>query len=473
MAARLPLLRRAVCGLALLGLLGLFSDARADEVDAYIASAMQAQHIPGLSLAVVREGRIVKAKGYGLANVELNAPATPETVYRLASITKQLTATAILLLAQDGKLGLDDRISLHLEKTPAAWREVTVRQLLAHTSGIRDYLNEMQGKTCNGTSPEEITSHLGELPLNFAPGSRWMYSNTGYLVLQRIIEKLSGKPFDQFLAERVFTPLKMKSTRRNSPDDIIPNRAAGYVWDHGRLRNSPLLEPTLWDNADAGLLSSVLDLARWDAALYGDGVLRASSREQMWTPVKLADGSTYGYGLGWFLEDPSLQDHTRHRLAYHDGNRLDGSTAIARYLDDKLTVIVLTNKSEAGPMLIARHVAGLLSPALNLADRPLADAEPRVTALIQRVLLKIQDGTIDAEPFTPEGWKRLYPLDIQGFQQALRSFGAFRSISLLARETKGDARSYRYRAVFGETTLVIDCTVMPDGRISALTGGQQ
>lgn len=468
MPARLPRLRRAVCGLALLGLLGLFSDARADEVDDYIASAMREQHIPGLSLAVVREGRLAKARGYGLASVELNAPATPETVYRLASITKQFTATAILLLAQDGKLGLDDRISRHLEKTPAAWREVTVRQLLTNTSGIRDHLNEMQGKTCNGTSPEEITSHLGELPLNFAPGSRWMYSNTGYLVLQRIIEKLSGKSFDAFLAERVFTPLGMKSTRRNSPDDIIPNRAEGYVWDHDRLRNSPFLEPTLYDNADAGLLSSVLDLARWDAALYGDGILNAASRAQMWTPVKLADGSTYPYGLGWHLEEVE-----GHRLAYHDGNRLDGSTMIARYLDDKLTVIVLTNRGQANPSPIARHVAVLMAPALRLADRPLVDTEPRVTALIQEVLLKIQNGTLDAAPFTPEAWKRLYPLDIQGFQQALRSFGAFRSISLLARETKGEARSYRYRAVFGETTLVIDCTVMPDGRISALTGGQQ
>ena len=471
MPARLRSVRKSVRGLVLLGLLGgvlVARGARADAVDDYIASAMREQHVPGLSLAVVREGRIVKAKGYGLASVELNAPATPETVYRLASITKQFTAAAVLLLAQDGKLGLDDKIGRHLDQTPAAWKEVTVRQLLAHTSGIRDYLNEMQGRTCNGTSPEEIAAHLGALPLSFPPGSRWMYSNTGYLLLEMIIKKVSGKPFDEFLAARVFKPLGMQTTRRNSPDDIIPNRAAGYVWDHGRLRNSPFLEPTLWDNADAGLLSSVLDLARWDAALSGDGILRASSREQMWTPGKLADGSASAYGLGWFLEEQN-----GHRLAYHDGNRLDGSTAIARYLDDKLTVIVLTNKSEGGPMLIARHVAGLMAPALSLADRPLADTEPQVTALIQRVLLKIQDGTIDPEPFTPEAWKKLYPLDIQGFQQALRSFGAFKSLTLLTRETKGDARSYRYRAVFGETTLAIDCTVTPENRISALAGGQQ
>jgi CubicO group peptidase (beta-lactamase class C family) len=279
---------------------------------------------------------------------------------------------------------------------------------------------------------------------------------------------LSGKPFDAFLAERVFTPLGMTATRRNSPGDIIPNRAQGYVWDHDRLRNSPFLEPTLYDNADAGLLSSVLDLARWDAALYGDRILNAASREQMWTPVKLASGATYPYGLGWHLDEVK-----GHRLADHDGNRLDGSTMIARYLDDKLTVIVLTNRSQASLSTIARHVAGLLSPALRLAQQPIADTEPPVTALVQRVLLKIQDGTIGPEPFTPEAWKELNPLGIQGFQQALRSFGPFRSLSLLAREAKGNARSYRYQAVFGETSLAIDVTLTPDDRISALTGGQQ
>ena len=299
---------------------------------------------------------------------------------------------------------------------------MTVRQLLAHTSGIRDYLNEMHGRTCNGTSPEEIAAHLGALPLSFPPGSRWMYSNTGYLLLEMIIKKVSGKPFDEFLAARVFKPLGMQTTRRNSPDDIIPNRAAGYVWDHGRLRNSPFLEPTLWDNADAGLLSSVLDLARWDAALSGDGILRASSREQMWTPGKLADGSASAYGLGWFLEEQN-----GHRLAYHDGNRLDGSTAIARYLDDKLTVIVLTNKSEGGPMLIARHVAGLIGagpqprgPAAGGYGAAGDGADPAGAA---------EDPGRHHRPGAVHsgGVEKLYPLDIQGFQQALRSFGAFKS----------------------------------------------
>jgi D-alanyl-D-alanine carboxypeptidase len=457
--------------MALFGLLGISPGVRADEVDDYIRSEMREQHIPGLSIAIVRSGRVVKAQGYGLASVELNAPATADTVYPLASITKPFTAEAVLLLAQEGKLGLDDKIGRYVEKTPAAWREVTVRQLLTHTSGIKDHLNEMHGKTCNGTSPEEIASYIGTLPLNFAPGTQWMYSNTGYLLLQIVLQKVSGKPFDAFLAERVFGPLGMRATRRNSLDDVIANRAAGYLWEGGRLRNSPFLEPTLYDNADAGLLSSVLDLARWDAALDEDGgksILKASSREQMWAPVKLVNGSTYPYGLGWHLEDVH-----GHRLVYHDGNRQDGSSVMARYVDDKLTVIVLTNLGNAATTRIARHLAGLLVPALAAADRPIADPEPEVTARIKAVLLAIQNGTIDAAPFTPEMWKGFYPAGVQGFRQALQSFGAFKSIALLARETKGDARTYRYQVTFGETAMIIDFTLTKEGRISELTGGQQ
>ena len=455
--------------------LGVARSAWADAVDDTIHAEMRDQHIPGLSLAVVRGGKVVKAQGYGLANVELNAPATADTVYRLASVTKPIVATAVLLLARDGKLGLDDRIGRYLEKTPEAWREITIRQLLTHTSGLKDHLNELHGTTSNGTTPEEILSRMGTLPLNFAPGTSWLYSNTGYLALQVILKKVSGQSFDEFLAARELAPLGMKATRRNSPDDLIPNRAAGYVWDAeaGRLRNSPFLEPTLYDNADAGLVSTVLDLARWDAALGGTAFLTAPERAALVAPVKLASGATYPYGLGWHLETQNSDGKTGHRLAYHDGNRLDGATAMLRYLDDGLTVIVLTNRGNANATKIAREVAGLYVPALAEVARPAADTEPKVTAMIKTVLLKIQDGTIGPEPFTPEMWKGFYPAGAKAFQGALKSFGPFRSLALLSREAKGDVRSYRYRAIFGEASLVIDCALAPDGRIREITGSQQ
>ena len=469
--------QRFLGSILLLGLVPLLAaapGARADAVDDTVQREMRDQHIPGLSLAVIRGGNVVKLQGFGLASVELNAPATADTVYHLASVTKPFTAQAILLLAEDGKLQLDDKLGRYLEKAPTAWREVTIRQLLTHTAGLKDHLNELHGQTCNGTTPEEILTQMGTLPLNFTPGTQWLYSNTGYLALQEIIRKVSGQRFDAFLASRVFAPLGMKVTRRNSPDEVIPNRAAGYLWETGgsngpgRLRNAPYLEPTLYDNADAGLISSVADLARWEVALAGSDFLRPATREAMWAPVTLASGATYPYGLGWHLDRQA-----GHRVAYHDGNRQDGATAVVRYLDDRLTVIVLTNRGNANATRIAREVAALYVPELAAVSPPPADTEPAVTELIGTVLRKIQDGTIAPDAFTPEMWQGFYPAGAKGFQDALKSFGPLRSLTLMGREAKGDLRSYRYRATFGETVLMIDFTLTRGDRISGITGSQQ
>lgn len=256
----------------------------------------------------------------------------------------------------------------------------------------------------------------------------------------------------------------MSATRRNSFEDIIPHRAAGYVWANGKLSNSPFLDPTLYDNADDGLLSTVLDLARWDAALYGDRILSASSRAQMWAPVKLADGSTRPYAFGWNLDEVN-----GHRLVTHSGNRLDTATTIVRYLDDKLTVIVLANLSGANTERIARHLAGLYVPALlPSAERAAADQEPRVTDLIKGVLLKLQDGTIDPAPFTQEMWNGLYPQAASYLRHLLSTSGPFNSITLLARREQGESRLYRYRAVFGDASLLVDCTLTREGKISEM-----
>lgn len=425
---------------------------------------MQEQHIPGLSVAVVKEGRIVLAKGYGWANVESKVAATPETVYPLASLTKQFTATAIMLLVQDGKLGLDDKISRYLDYTPPNWKDVTIRQLLTHSSGIKDYLNEMNSSTRNGTNPEEIVAGIGQMPLNFTPGSQAFYSNTGYLVLGIIIKRASGKSYDEFLAERVFKPLGMRQTRRDSPDDIILNRAAGYVWWGNKLHNSPYVHPTLYDNADAGLISSVTDLARWDAALYRNNLLTDSSRAQMGSPVKLSDGVTRAYGFGWLLEEVN-----GHKLLYHNGNRVDTSTFIGRFVDDKLTVIVLTNLSDANPTRIGRYIAGLYLPALKpAANQAIADTEPQITDLVQMVLLKIQAGTVTADAFTPEMWSGFQPNALRYVQNLLTTAGALKSITLLARKEESRGRTYRYRVVCGDTSFSIECLLTKDNKISEM-----
>jgi CubicO group peptidase (beta-lactamase class C family) len=328
-------------------------------VDDYVKKAMARQHIPGLSLVVIRDGKVIKAVGYGRASLELDVPARPETVYELASATKPFVATAIMLLVQDGKLGLDEKISKYLENTPEAWTDITVRHLLSHTSGIKDYLAGMGRDFQYDTPAEQIARAVMREPLNFAPGEKWAYSNTGYVLLGMIVHKVSGKSYDALLQERVFKPLGMKATRRDSHDEVVPNRATGYLWAGGGLRNAEFLKYLMMHHGDGGILSTAPDLAKFDAALSTDRLLSAPNRDALWAPVKHNGGKTHGYGLGWFLEDVN-----GHKHVYHAGGSPGANTMISRYPDDKLSVIVLTNGGAAYMQGLDRGIAQRYIPGL-------------------------------------------------------------------------------------------------------------
>jgi D-alanyl-D-alanine carboxypeptidase len=346
-----------------------------DEVDHYVKTSMTRQHIPGLSLVVIRDGKIVKAKGYGLASVELNVPATPSTVYELASASKPLVATAVILLVQDGKIGLEDHVSKFVEDAPDTWKGITVRHLLTHTSGIKDYLGDLRRDFPNDTPPEKIVRAAIEAPLNFAPGEKWTYSNTGYVLLGMIVRKVSGKSYDAFLEERVFEPLGMADTRHDSPDEVISNRAVGYLWNGlGGLRNGDFLKYLMTNHGDRGLLSTSLDLAKWDTALSSDRMLTPSSKDAMWSRAKLNNGSTTGYGLGWFLEDVN-----GHRHISHPGGAPGSATIISRYPDDRVTIILLTNGGAA-------YVQGL---DLGVAQR-------YIPGLVSRSVVKLAPALLDS-----------------------------------------------------------------------------
>lgn len=341
--------------------------AQADKVDDYVKAEMQRQHIPGSSIAVVKDGKIIKAEGYGLANVELNVPAKPETVYQIGSVSKQLISASILLLIQDGKLRLDDKLSQFLEGTPETWKEITVRHLLTHTSGI---VREAPGfDPLKIQADADVIKTAYPLPLRFAPGEKWEYCNVGYFSLAEIIRKVSGKPWGDFLKERLFLPLEMNITRTTTLTDLVLNRADGYVWRNNKFDNATsffALRPS------GAFLSNVLDLAKWDAALYGDKVLSAAMREQMWSPVKLNSGATHPYGFGW-----ELSSVAGHKLVHHGGSLPGFRAQISRFVDDKLTVIVLTNADGANPNLIALGIAAQYIPGL-IPERTVAKIEPQI-----------------------------------------------------------------------------------------------
>lgn len=352
---------------ALVLLLAAITTLRADEVDDRVKAEMQKQHIPGLSLVVVRDGKIIKAQGYGLANVELNVPATAETVYKIGSVSKQFIAAGIMLLVQENKINLDDKISKFLEVTPDTWKEITVRHLLTHTSGI---VREAPGfDPLKIQKDADVIQSAYPLPLGFMPGEKSEYSNTGYFALAEIIRKVTGKPWEDYLTERLFTPLAMNATRTTTLTEIVQNRADGYVWRTDKLQNAGsyfALRPS------GAFLSSVLDLAKWDAALYTDRILKQSVRDQMWSPVKLNDGTPHPYGFGWYLDTLG-----NHKLVRHGGSLPGFRAEFVRFADDKLTIVILANGDNSNLGSIALGIAESYKPGL-IPKRTAAKVDPKI-----------------------------------------------------------------------------------------------
>jgi CubicO group peptidase (beta-lactamase class C family) len=342
------------------------------KVDVYVNGEMRAEKIPGMALAIVRDGKMVKAQGYGLANIELDVPVKPETIFQTGSVGKQFTATAVMMLVEDGKIRLDDPVGKYLPRTPASWSKITVRSLLTHTSGIADYESDSLTKKGaafinlrNDYTEDELFAKLSGLPLDFPPGSKWSYSNSGYLLLGILIHKVTGQFYGDVLQERIFRPLGMTSTRIISEADIIPNRAAGYRLVNGEIKNQEWVSPTLNTTADGALYTNVPDMAKWDAALYTDKLLGKGSLDQMWSAVRLNDGKTAPYGFGW-----EVTEVNGHRLIEHGGAWQGFTTQISRYVDERFTVIVLTNldSEHSQPDKIAHAVAALYNPALMPAS---------------------------------------------------------------------------------------------------------
>jgi D-alanyl-D-alanine carboxypeptidase len=315
--------------------------ARADLIDDFVMSQMTQHQIPGLSLAMVRDGRLIKTKGYGKANLELGVPVTEETVFEIGSLTKQFTATLILMLAEDKKLALDDKIIRYFTNAPEAWTNITLRHLLTHTSGIKNYTGLTGFECSRHLSAPQFIEAIGKHPLDFEPGSKFSYCNSGYNLLGFIVEKVAAKPYWQVLQERIFNPAGMKASQNRDLDRIIRNRACGYQKRDNQIVNR---EGDLTDVFSAGAIAStVLDLLKWNYALESGKLLKTASLQQMWTPVKLKDGQLYNYGFGW-----NLEDYKGTHCIGHGGSTSGFSSSLQRFTDLKLTVVVLTNSGESG-----------------------------------------------------------------------------------------------------------------------------
>jgi CubicO group peptidase (beta-lactamase class C family) len=307
--------------------------------------------VPGASVLVVRDGEPVVRRAYGLANVEERIAATPATNYRLASVTKQFTTAAILLLAEGGRLELDDPVRTWLPSLPKAADPVTIRHLLTHTSGIIDYEDLIPAGTSTQLRDADVLRMLeSQDSTYFAPGSSYRYSNSGYALLALVVERASGQDFARFLRERIFVPLGMRNTIAFEEGvSMVEHRAFGYSWTNDRWsRTDQSLTSAVL--GDGGIYSSIDDLERWDAALYDERLLRRESLRLAFTPATETDDPDVEYGFGWRITGETV---------WHSGETIGFRNVIVRYPERRLTVVMLTNRADPAPYRTALRIAEL------------------------------------------------------------------------------------------------------------------
>lgn len=325
------------------------SDRAGDQVDVLMQRYQGS--VPGVSLLVVRDGKPVVRRAYGFADLENRVAATPQTNYRLASVTKQFTAAAILLLAQNGKVSISDRVKRWLPSLPAALDSVTLKHLLTHTSGIVDYEDLIpEGATAQLHDADVLRLLESKDSTYFRPGANYRYSNSGYALLALVVERASGKRFSTFLRERVFAPLGMKNTIAYEEGfSIVPNRAYGYTMsDSSWVRKDQSLTSAVL--GDGGIYSSIDDLAKWDAALYDKRLLSDTSRDLAFSPHTATNDPAIMYGFGWRITGETV---------WHSGETSGFRNVIVRYPSRRLTVIILSNRDDPAPYETALAIAKL------------------------------------------------------------------------------------------------------------------
>ena len=431
------------------------------KVDGFVAAEMARQKIPGVAVGIVHKGTIIKSQGYGLANVEHGIKVTPATIFQSGSVGKQFTSAAVMLLVEDGRISLNDPLTKFFKDAPATWGRITVRHLLTHTSGLPDYT----GGTIDyrrDYSEEDLAKFAYALKLEFEPGSRWNYSNTGYVLLGALVRQAVGQFYGDILRERVFVPLGMITARIISEEDIVANRAGGYRMSAGTLKNQEWVAPRLNTTADGSLYLSLTDMLAWDAGIRAGKVLKPESWRQVFTPVALNSGKSYPYGFGWSVEDFAGQKAQR-----HGGSWQGFKTFIGRYPDDDLTIIVLANLAQGDPEKIGDGIAAILDPKFTRRPlKPLTTSEPAVEARVKRLL---EDAA--ADKLSPEEFAYVragfFPAGAKAYAAVLRAAGEVRSLVLLENRQLGDDRIYVYDVTCANRRLRVRLAVAPDGKLAA------
>lgn len=450
--------RRLTAFLTAALLTGLARLAHADGVDDYLKAQMAARHIPGLSVAVVQDGQVVKTAAYGVSDVAAKTPATLDTRYILGSCTKPFTAVAALQLMETGKVDLDAPVSRYLDGLPTAWSVITVRELLTHTSGLpnyRQFVDYAKLSAPKYNRPGSVIALLADKPLDFAPGTKYEYSNTNYHLLAQLIEKVSGQTYEDYLASKEFQAAGMTATRLATLPALLPNQAVGYGWDGKKLRPNTIFLPRALDYGDDGLVSTAGDLAKWTTALSTGQLISEATLKQMITPGRLPDSTPTSYGLGLIVAPYKGQ-----MLATHSGATPGYSCTIAYLVDSRLAVVVLCNvwdKTDLGlTQPLALEVANQFLPAAPV-PAAIPDTDPQTAVILRKVSAQIAAGKLDRSLFTPAFQVALTPAAVNPAHDLLAPLGPITSLTLLRRGADGLAV---YRALYG--TVAVDWQIVVD-----------
>lgn len=432
-----------------------FTLAQAGSVDTQVARFRTFFMTPGAAVAVVKDGKVVFARGYGLANAEEGTKVRPDTVFRIASVSKQFIAAGILILEQDRKLSVEDKVSKYIPDVPPEWGEITLRHLMNHTSGLQRESPAFKGFE-NSPLIDQIRAGF-TAKLVFPTGTKYQYCNLGYFILAHIIESVSGQNWGEFMQARIFRPLGMTRTGVTDEIAIIPNRARAYRHQEGKLVN---VAPWTALRPSGAFVSTVLDMAKWDAALYTEEILSNASKAKMWAPTSLTDGTKIEYGFGW-----DIVSDNGHPIVYHDGGLVGFSTNFSRYINDRLTVITFLNEMESPARALTQRIAALYIPALaSPQPKRIADTEPEMTALVAKYLRSRIAEKPDTSIMTEEFLKQVnWPVGRARFT----GFGDLVSLSPLDPTGLEAPYTHRYEAKFRKITLTAMAAVK-EGKLSVV-----
>ena len=425
------------------------------KVDAIAQQVLATTGVPSASVGIVTDGKIAYVKAYGKAQLNPPVEATPQMRYSIGSISKQFTATAIMMLQQQGKLKLDDPISTWLPQLTRA-NEVTLREVLSHTSGYQDYYAEDYSmlRMKNPTTADAIIDNWGKKPLDFDPGTQWQYSNTNFVIAGKIVEIVSGMPVMKFLQKNIFTPLNMAGVMNSDMHQLEQTDAHGYIrYALGPLRPAPQDGPG-WMFAAGELAMPVRDLLLWDIAMMNESLLQPDSYKEMFTGVKLKDGEDTHYGLG-----VEISTRHGHMVISHSGE-VSGFTSENMVLpQDKVAIAVFTNQEAVGA---AGGIAGKIA-AMLIGLPP--DESKRSQEQARQIFIGLQDGKIDRSLFT-ENCNAYFDAQALGdYESSLKPLGAPIEFRQTAKESRGGMTFRVYDVVFATTHVELTTYQMPDGKI--------